>query len=243
MGDRTVVEKRMTSEQTRPRTKRKMKWILLAVCLLVLALIGWFTGAIGSRRPVTILRDNASFENAVSRILNKLPSGPRDSLRKLKFWLLGPPTMVSLDAKILSYYDVPATVAETLELGPPAPTADGGLQIWIVPNQQIVMYRRAQILSSPRMMTFNGHQAQMAMTTSTTVGPNGYMIDLLPRVRNEVAELSIRVNYLQAPATNTLLTARLNLPKDKAALILRPDPANSSNTFGIFLQPALQTKK
>lgn len=241
----------VTFEQTATmstlRKKRKRKWILLALCLLVLALIAWFTGAIGSRRPVTILRDNASFENAVSGVLNKLPSGPRDSLRKLKFRLFGPPRMVSLDANIVNFYDVPATVADALDLGLPTLGGNDGVQIWIVPHRQIAdadIYSRAERIASPKAVSFSGHQALMAITTTMPAGPSGYTIDLLPRVRNEITDLSVRVQHLDPPGTNTLVAARLNLPKDSGAIILKQNPTNPTNTLGIFLLPTLpQTKK
>ena len=233
----------------------RWKWWSVIGLLIALCVIIWILAAQSNRPSAIVLTDRSAFHNRVSAVLNSLPPGPRDSLRKLKFRLFGPGKLAVVDVLVVRFTNSPSldnAVRLAVDKNP------DNLQFWIVPVTNSAAFRSelkrvggATVLSSQQMNVFSGHAAQMAQTANPIPGVfEGFTVDVLPQLRNDAIDLAIRLEALtpvgqpwNATVTNVLASARFNLPLQSGALVVPRADNGCGCSTGVFVLPTIFSPK
>jgi hypothetical protein len=135
-----------------------------------------------------------------------------DWLRRTCRFLLGAPRRVGLEAARTYDSNTVASVLASNGLG--KPVAEGnGMALWILPG------RTLQHPDGPPTHSLSGGvTADNRLRSKLTIG--GYSVNFFERLDKEMADLWISVAYDSASATNFALAVRVQLPLDKALLLL-----------------------
>jgi hypothetical protein len=205
-------------------------------------------------------------------------SGPRMQpvriqLLRMKQWMFGPRQTIAIDAMIFELS--PATVSN-LASHANAFTNDAGARAFMIEsadrfrNEVMAMTRGGQtnkLLSSPRMITADGMQAQMASYETVSIGTStniqkgnaGWWVDVWPRasgystdlacfltqterVFERVSASNMEVTNVGFIRTNISLGARVRIPESGSLFLLSPTAKTNGYALGVLISSTVQKK-
>ena len=235
---------------TRPRSRRRW-WIVAAVGFLTVCAF-WFFLSGPDAGTATVLNDRSAFENRVAAAMNRLPSGLRSFLRKIKVKLVGPARLVLVDVFVVHFSEPPAiSEAKPLEVRGPGQN----VRMFVIQATNADAFRDvlkgikgSRVLSAPQVSAFSGQLAQVSTYANPMPGIyQGCTVDVLPRVRQGATDIAIHAEALSPLAsdsgkptgtlTNILASVRVDLQPYTGVLVL-PEVSSGSST-GIFVLPSM----
>ena len=254
-----------------------MKRLLAIACLLVLSGLVLFLVLRRSEPPpaasVVVMPLPYSIPRQKVSLFDRWV--PRQSAWKwlwaVKDGIVGRPSQFDLRATIVDFAGAGEAFLTNHPLPAPAYTATNGFRIWLLSADQeralagdLRQKQGPEILSMPSISTAAGRQASLMATTRVMVRGSptqvGLTIDLLPRVRRDVSDITTIIYLTEAitnrtsgkvgsPAsqdvsirTKFAVAARLQVPKGSGVFLLDGEPAApDQERIGVLF--AIQTSK
>jgi hypothetical protein len=127
----------------------------------------------------------------------------------------------------------------TAVFGEPSGTATNGLRFWIL-NEPLfrkkVTATSAQILSSQVIFSFSGRAGNASVLNWPPSGPEGIVIEALPRARNRQTEVAFQMETVADGSTNVFISARLQVPEHQGVFMIKEGYPVST---GVFVLPTV----
>jgi len=198
----------------------------------------------------------------------------RIQLSRLKQWMFGPKQTIAVNAMIL---ELSPAAASELASNATGFTNTAGARAFVIQNgarvrEELLATASAgkpayNVMSSPRIITAEGVQAQFAITHNVFIGsPSriqqanaGWWIDVWPRTSGRAIDLTCfltqteralqrvsppnaEVTNIAFLRTNVSLGARVRVPENGSLFLLSPSTNTNGFATGILLSPTVQKR-
>ena len=254
-----------------PRVKTNWRRFGLLALALVCAGVVWFFMPNSALPPeATILPPDHSIRSQELPLPDRWIPPTWGGLWRLRYALLGKPAVIQIKSEFVRL--LPASDARLVDAlsGHEPLAATNGVCVWILLDGELRAFRRRleelegyEVIASPRITSGHGVQANLAQTTTATIGgaqvPVGVFFNCLTCARDKTTVLTAAMTHSEAVTdltntvaaavlgnstrihTNVTLAAKLQIPPGNGVFLLDTSRADLRGRYvGIFISSKVE---
>jgi hypothetical protein len=231
---------------------KRFGWLVLAI--FALAIGWWWVSGRQAASGVEILTSPPAHKGSRLAVLGSWAHPVRRQLLRIKYWLIGPPAVVTVEAKVVRFSGTEKIFSRDLSLSSPTVVDTNGLRAWLVTSNDIVILEKlfdqsAYDISRSASTAPSGMRSEMSHGTTfliflaraarqhvdlTSFITTAEVVTNQATVAGQPASVSLR--------TNAAFGSVVQLPNGRGAFLLN-SPDETGRVTGVLLTTRVEKPK